>query len=746
MKNYLKILLLVFASLWSTNDATAQVISGRVMSLDKDDNMEDLIGASVYMPALKKGVLTNANGIFTIDLEGNQGYLIFSYAGFKKDSLFVPSKYPIHMHLRAVEKELAEVIVHAGNSPHDRAATLQTELLTVKTLSKAACCNLSESFETNASVSVNYSDAVTGSKQIQLLGLSGLYVQTNIENMPSIRGLKTTFGLNYLPGTWIQSIDLSKGQSSVINGYESIAGAINIELVKPDTSEKYYLNTYTNSQGRFEINQQGAKKINSTLSSGWFAHYSSQAYRYDGNGDGFMDVPLYQQVNLLNRWKYKTENWMAQWGVNVLYEDRTAGQTSFNPYTSDRFSVYGFGNKTNRVEGFAKIARLFQQKPYKGLGLILNASNHLSNSYFSVREYTGSEQSFYGNLIYQSIIRNTNHSFRTGGSFLFDQFKETYVFQDLNRTEIVPGAFFEYTYTYPEKLTLIVGNRLDFHNQLGTQWVPRFHLKYDISEDLIFRFSSGKGWRRVNFFADNFGFLANQRQLFIQLSSGSPMDIAWNTGGSLSYDLMINNRKMNIVLDAFRTDFDQQWLWDMETGGKIYVYKSPSKSFANSYQIELNYSPFKRFDIKAAYRYQDVKADYKLSNGDLQLLEKPFINKDRILINLAYYTPKEKWKFDYTLQWNGPRRVPNADIHHIHDGSLQHTIFMSPSFSTSYAQISHKLKKWELYVGAENMFNFKQENPVMSAENPFLPGFDATMVWGPVTGRMIYIGTRLKIN
>jgi len=745
MKSIVKVVVLTVVSFIHIYAAEAQVISGRVMSLDKDDNMEDLVGASVYMPALKKGVLTNAKGIFTIDLEGVQGYLRFSYAGFTTDSLFVPSKYPIHMHLRPIENQLQEVVVSAGSSPHDRVSTLQTEILTVKTLSKAACCNLSESFETNASVSVNYSDAVTGSKQIQLLGLSGMYVQTNTENMPSIRGLKTTFGLNYLPGTWIQSIDLSKGQSSVVNGYESIAGAINVELAKPDTTDKYFLNTYSNSQGRFEVNQQGAKKFNDKLSSGWFAHYSTQAYRFDGNRDGFLDIPMYQQVNLLNRWKYKTDKWMAQWGLNVLYEDRLAGQTNFYAH-SDRFSVYGFGNKTNRVEGFGKIARLYQQKPYKGLGLILNAYNHSSHGYFAIREYHAKEQSFYANFIYQSIIGNTNHSFRTGTSFLYDRFNENYFLNDLSRTEIVPGAFFEYTYTYPEKLTMIVGNRIDFHNQLGTQWVPRLHLKWDASQDLIFRFSTGRGWRRVNFIADNFGFLANQRQLVIQTNSGSPMDIAWNTGGSVSYDFFLNNRKLNMVLDVYRTDFDQQWLWDMEEPGKISMYKSPGKSFANSYQIELNYSPFRRFDIKAAYRYQEVKADYKLASGVVQLLDKPFINKDRILINLAYYTPQEKWKFDYTFQWNGSRRVPHTDPHYYHNSPNGFVYEMSPAFSTSYAQVSHKFKKWEMYVGAENMFNFKQENPIISADKPFSSTFDATMVWGPITGRMIYIGTRLKIN
>ena len=745
MKNLLKIVSLAFVFFAINQNAPAQVISGRVMSLDKQGKMEDLVGASVYFPALKKGILTNKDGGFTLDLQGNQGFLKFSYAGYETDSIFVPKNGPIMVHLKSKEKELQEVVVHAGSSPHDRAAMLQTEVLTVKTLAKAACCNLSESFETNASVSVNYSDAVTGSKQIQLLGLSGVYVQTNMENMPSIRGLKTTFGLNYLPGTWIQSIDLSKGQSSVVNGYESIAGAINVELTKPDTTDKYYSNTYMNSQGRFEINQQGAHKFNNHLSTGWYAHYSTQAVRYDGNGDKFLDIPLYQQVNLLNRWKYKSDKWMAQWGLNVLYEDRISGQVNFAPETSDRNQVYGFGNKTNRVEGFAKIARLYQFKPYKGLGLILNTYQHLSDAYFATTNYQGAERSFYGNFIYQSIIGNTNHTFRTGASFLYDDFDEKYGYLAYKRTEIVPGTFFEYTYTFPEKFTAIIGNRVDFHNQLGTQWVPRLHLKWDINENTTFRFSTGKGWRRVNFFADNFGFLANQRSLAIQLNSGSPMDIAWNTGASISYDFFLNNRKVNLVLDAYRTDFVQQWIWDMESGGQINVYKSPGASFANSIQLEVNYSPVKRLDIKAAYRLQDVQADYQLLGGGVSRLAKPFINRDRILVNLSYYTPYEKWKFDYTFQWNGTRRMPNAALNHFHTEGVNNNLIV-PAFSTSYAQIARKFKKWEMYVGAENLFNFKQDNPVISAENPFSRAFDATMVWGPIVGRMVYLGTRIKIN
>jgi outer membrane receptor for ferrienterochelin and colicin len=640
------------------------------------------------------------------------------------------------------DTELKEFRVIANPGQKDDQAILAREVMTIKTLGKAACCNLSESFETNASVSVSYADAVTGSKQIQLLGLAGNYVQTNVENIPSIRGLKSTFGLNYLPGTWIKSIDLAKGTISVVNGYESMTGAINVELAKPDTSEVYYLNTYTNSQGRFEINQQGSHRFNSRLSTGVFTHYSQQAARLDGNQDGFLDLPLFNLVNVLNRWKYATDRWMIQWGANYLMEDRLGGQNAIQS-NSDRYQIYGFGSNTERLETFAKIARLYPQKPYQGLALILSTANHVNDSYFSVKKYQGREQSIYGNLIFQTIIDNTNHTIKTGASFLLDSYQESYLDSAYARTEIVPGIYGEYTWTIPNKLTMVLGQRVDFHNQLGTQWVPRLHLKWDAAPDWIVRLSAGKGWRRVNPLAENMGFLINNRALTL-IGDLNPLEVSWNYGITLTKNMNIGSRKANLVLDAFQTDFTQQWMVDMEAGSKLRMYSMPGASYSTSIQGEFNYSPFKRFEMKAAYRYQDVQADYIHNGGELIRLSKPFLNKDRVLVNLAYSTPYEIWKYDLTWQWNGSRRIPDHKLSHLHTGAIQEVT--APPFSTVYGQVTRQFKKWELYVGVENLFNFTQKNPIYVAKDPFALGFDASMVWGPIVGTMVYTGIRYKIN
>ncbi len=718
----------------------AQEVTGRVMSYDAQGQMADLPGATVYYQPEKKGTLTTSNGLFSLKVKQFPGWLSIRSVGFEADSVWLTKSQFLPIHLKPIASELSEVKVVATPGGHDVQSVQSREILTMKTLAKAACCNLSESFETNASVSVNFTDAVTGAKQISLLGLSGNYVQTQVENVPSIRGLKSTYGLNYIPGTWIRSIDLAKGQSSVVNGYESMTGAINMELAKPDTSEIYFLNAYGNSQGRFEINQQAAHKFNSKLSTALLTHYSQQAARLDGNKDGFMDLPLFQLVNVLNRWKYASDRWMVQWGGGYLRENRLAGQMDFSETASNRYLVYGFGSNTGRFEAFAKIARLFPTKPWKGVGLILSTSNHQNDAYFAYKSYVGREQSMFGNLIYQSMIDNTNHTWKAGASFLYDSFQERYIDSSFARTEIIPGFFGEYTWTVPNKLTLVVGNRIDFHNQLGTKWVPRLHAKWDLATHWMARASIGKGWRRVNPLAENMGFLANSR--YIQLGGNlNPLEEAWNYGGSLTHDFTIGTRKGNIIFDYFLTDFVHQWIVDMETAHAIRMYRSPGVSYAKSAQVELNYSPIPRLEAKAAYRFQDVASDYWGANGLLRRLSKPFLNQDRVLVNVAYATKYDIWKFDLTWQWNGPRRIPNAFVH-----TGDAPAVMAPAFSMVYGQVTRQFKHWEMYVGVENLFNFTQANPIMNASNPFTVGFDATMVWGPVAGRMVYSGLRYKIN
>jgi outer membrane receptor for ferrienterochelin and colicins len=738
MKKMIFLLMMCFHGLSSW----AQQLSGIVLE-KKDGQSQALIGASVRWRDTQAGATTDTEGRFKLARKTGQMYLIVSMLGYRSDTLHVMRDDFLTVILRPDNTALDEVSVRAGSTVLDRLNPIQTEIITTKALAKAACCNLSESFETNASVSVSYTDAITGAKQIQMLGLAGNYVQINTENIPNIRGLNTTYGLSYIPGTWVSSIDVSKGAGSVVNGYESMTGSINVELRKPDLSEKWYVNSYVNSQGRGELNLHFAQKLNSRWSTAVLSHGSFLQTNLDLNQDSFLDLPKYAQANVLNRWRYEDKHWMVQLGGKFLYENRLGGQVGFDPTTDrGRGRVYGFGNLTRRYEFFGKTARLFPEKPYQGLGLIVNASQHESNAYFGSRNYTGIQRNIYTNLIYQNILGDTRHTYRTGASFVVDNFQERFIDSTFSRRELVPGFFAEYTYAYPEKLTIVLGGRVDFHNLYGTRFTPRAHVLAHLDEQMSLRLSAGKGWRVPNGIAENFGMLIGARH--IQTREAIRPEESWNYGLSLSREFWLNGQKGTLVLDGYRTDFNNQLILDMESADHAYFYNLPGRSFANSWQAEVNYSPVKRMELKLAYRYFDVRNDVRTPRGELVLLSKQFINQDRLLINLGYATRFDKWKFDFTWQWNGRRRIPDASEGHLH--SVLSPSVLAPAFSNINAQITRGFKHWELYVGGENLNNFTQANPILSADNPFGPNFDAAMVWGPVIGRMVYMGMRWKMH
>lgn len=734
----LTILLLISTGLWG------QSVTGTVYA-EENAQKSPLVGANVFWSGTATGVMTDTSGNFSLPLSSQSRKLVISFVGYKNDTLTISGAGHLEIVLQP-DQTLGEVTVRGNAGMLDRLSPLHTEIIDTRTLEKAACCNLSESFETNASVSVSYSDAVTGSKQIQMLGLSGNYIQTNTENIPFIRGLATTFGLNYIPGTWVQSIDVNKGVGSVVNGYESMTGQINVELKKPDGPEKLYLNTYVNNFGRGEVNLNLAKQLSEKWSTGLLTHASTLRNRVDKNGDNFLDLPLYTQVSGLNRWKYQSENMMAQFGVNALHENRLGGETNFRPAMKNTTEAYGFGSNVNRIGVFAKIAKLYPHKPYQGLGLILNASLHDQDSYFGLTNYDATQKSLYANLIYQNIIGNTNHTYRTGVSYMLDNYHEVYENRLMTRTESVPGAFLEYTYNNMDKFVMVLGSRVDFHNLYGTQFIPRAHFKYELDNHTTLRLAGGKGFRVPNPLAENYGNLVSSRKVIFLRDAIRP-EVSWNYGASISRDMHIGDMKSSLVVDFFRTHFENQLVADMEDHRYLFFYNLNGKAWANSFQAELNVVPTKRWEFKLAYRFFDNKQTITDTDGKNTLLPRMMLSRDRVLFNTAYALPYDKWKFDLTVQWNGQKRMPmTMREHNDTNHDMSGNVHMVPDFYNVNAQITRTFPKWNVYIGGENLTGFRQTDPIVNAQDPFGPGFDAGMAWGPVVGRMVYAGLRFKIG
>ena len=713
----------------------AQVIEGQVT----DSKKQILPGVLVFWQTNPNtAVTTNDLGQFKINKPQDKSPLIFRFLGYKSDTIKAVKSEYINQVLYEDNQDLEGVVVKGNSTLLDRLSPIHTEIITSKTLAKAACCNLAESFETNASVSVSYTDAVTGSKQIQLLGLSGTYVQTNIENIPNVRGLASTFGFNYTPGTWVQSIDIGKGVGSVVNGYENMIGALNVELKKPGASERLLLNMYVNNFGRSEANLNLSKKINKNWAVGLLTHGSFLKNKIDNNGDGFLDIPKYDQVNLLNRWKYTSDKIHAQFGVKYLVENRIGGQTNYKN-RKETPNVYGFTNDTERLEFFSKTALLFPSKPYRGLGLIVNASKHNSDSYFGSKQYLGSQNTLYSNLIYQDIFGNTNHSYKTGLSFLNDIYRQNYGAITLNRNEVVPGAFFEYSYNHLDRTNLLIGLRNDYHNIYGNQFSPRLHFKQEFGQNQTLRLSVGKGFRVPNPLAEYFGNLVSSRSVRI-LEPLNP-EVSWTFGSSY----VVNIKKVSLAAEYYYTYFQNQMVADLENPDYLYFYNSEGKSNGKSGLLELNYGPSKNWEVKLAYRYVQIYQTLGKPNGEKVLLEKMFQPKERILLNIGYAFPYEKWKLDGTLQWNGKRRISDLTGNTDHQSYKNMPRTYAPAFVNVNGQVSRNFPRFEYYLGAENITGFKQKDPIINANKPFGNKFDAGMAWGPVVGATIYTGFRYKL-
>ena len=737
----LQVLLFLFFILGMKNTSFSQM-KGIVYG-SNTTNKEVIIGARLAFLSDKSGIETDTEGKFEVILPKNlPDTLIISAIGFLSDTLIVDKKdrfISLEIVLYA-ENILSEVVVGVKRETHSisRMKTLQIENLSSGELRKAACCNLSESFETNASVDVNITDAVSGAKKIQMMGIDGVYTQIQMENIPYLRGLESSFGLNSISGTWIESIQITKGTGNVVNGYESMAGLVNLELKKPLEMERLFVNTYVNRFGRVETNLNAGHKLNEKWSTGWMAHSSGMFGEMDNNKDGFRDIPKGNNNAFLNRWSYRGKKFESQFGANAYMDNKYGGQTRFNQNsTSD---IYGVQMHSKHIDVFAKTGFIFEKNPYTSIGVVYNFKYQTIDAKFGNRSFVGEEKRGYVNAIFDGIINNTNHKIKTGVSLVYIDMIQHLDSNKMNplkndRIEIVPGFFGEYT-NIGMRLTSVLGARVDYHNLFGWQFSPRFHSKYTLTETTDLRFTAGKGWRVPNFMMDNISLLATSRSWLV--TQKLQPEISWNFGGSLVQELKLFSRKASLVLDIYHTEFTNQLVVDRDSLVNSIVFKNlQGRSFSNSFQTEFSFSPLKNFDIRLAYKFLDVRTRYC---GIVQ--QQVMLPKHRVFINLAYKTRNKRWEYDATCTVFGQSRLPVARLG---DSSLT-TNNVSQVYPMINAQIMHIHKKWEFYLGGENLANYKQKSPIIDASNPFGSKFDATRIWGPIMGINVYAGFRYSIK
>ncbi|MGC6431713.1 MAG: TonB-dependent receptor [Jejuia sp.] len=725
-------------------------ISGKIVEANVETNDIGIAGANVYWLDAQVGTVTDIDGNFTISYKPTYKKLIVSYVGYKTDTITVNQPKFI-LHRLKSNDDLDEVIVKSRKQATAKSFLKAENVITVSSdeLLKAACCNLSESFETNPSIDVNFADAISGTRQIKMLGLTSPYILIATENIPSVRGASQAYGLSFIPGTWVESIQITKGAGSVVNGFESIAGQINTELVKPASDDKLFVNLYGATSERLELNTHFNTRVNNRWHTGLYIHGNTHQEKHDVNDDGFLDMPLFNQINIMNRWQYvDTENGFVSFiNLKYLQDEKQSGELDFNPDT-DKMTTNHWGSEidTQRYEVSAKFGYVNPEVPWQSLGVQTAFSSHKQESYFGLNVYDVQHNSLYANAIYNSIISDSRHKIKTGLSYTYDHYDELVNTTDYKRTENSIGGFFEYSYDNLELLNLTAGIRIDRHNLLGTFITPRVHLRYSPWSKSAFRASFGRGKRSANIFTENQQLFATSRQINILNSDGNiyglDPEIAWNYGVSYLQGFNLFGRKADITFDFYRTDFTNQVVVDWENPQEINFYNLDGKSFANSFQVELNHNTFEGFDLRLAYKFYDVRTDYNSGR-----LERPLTPTHRFFANAGYETTLNKkgaqWKFDATFNWLGDQRFASTAGNPIGLQLPERT----PTVATLNAQIIKVFSpKFEVYLGGENITNVRQSNPVLGADNPFGANFDSTFVYGPIFGSMYYAGLRFRVE
>lgn len=785
----IKLMILLMALAITPVSLTAQNLTGKVT----DASGEPLIGASVYWAGTTVGGSTDTEGNYIIYRVKGHDLLVAAYLGFTNDTLQVADGVErLDFQLEADGVAVEDVVIEGTQSGNyvKRDGILKNEMISFAGLCKMACCNLAESFENSASVTVGYSDAISGARQIKMLGLAGTYTQILDENRPIMRGLSAPYGLSYTPGMWLNSIQVSKGVASVAAGHEAITGQINLEHRKPTDEERLFVNFYLDDELRPELNLSSAIPLteDKRLSTIILFHGSADTdvREMDHNHDLFRDQPETNLLSLSNRWLYQTTGGtQIRWGFKLLQENRLGGMMDYEKEdrsimardwdwaeTGKQMPAYGSHIRNREAGAYLKLGMPVgkavwseeeQEEMRSNLIAVVDFDHYNEEAYFGLNDYYGQENIASINAAYQhyftyrsSLILGlqTFHSSINESLLNFTPWIDTNPYlintYELDREEQEVGLYGEYTYAIKDKFSVILGVRGDYNAFYDSYlFTPRGHIRWNITPLLALRLSAGLGYRSTNVFTDNIGILTTGRKIVFQdgnytskewFNEFDRMEEALTMGGSLTQTFSLAGyENATLSFDFFRTEFDNSVVVDQEWDPTlINIYNTDGKSYTNTYQVDFSWTPVERLDIFATYRYTDSKMTIRRPDGTTAQVDRPLVNDFKTLLNIQYATRFRRWVFDVTAQYNGSARIPSQT------GVLADATY-SPCYPMFFAQVTRKVGKFDLYVGCENIADYRQEVPILNAENPYSAAFNSMNVWGPLMGRKFYFGLRFNM-
>lgn len=761
----------------------AQELRGTV----RDSQNRALAGASVYWADTTIGTSVDADGNFILHHVKGYDRLVATYLGYMNDTLRVDAhsaqvEFVLHDERLGIEQVVVEGQQRGNFVKQD--GVIKGEMISFAGLTKLACCNLAESFENSASVTVGYSDAISGARQIKMLGLAGTYTQILDESRPIMRGLSSPYGLNYTPGMWLNSIQVSKGVASVAAGHDAITGQINLEHRKPTDSERLFVNLYLDDQLRPEINLTAAIPLtdDKSLSTIVMLHGSmdTDVRRMDHNHDLYRDLPRANQINVANKWLYSAPSGLQiRWGWKLVQEARLGGMLDYQDTQSMRDDMlarwddatsqplYGSHIRNRNANAYLKIAKPIGASIYNpdtqtelrsNVAFVADFDHFDEGAYFGLNDYNGNENTLSANLMYNRYF-TPRSSAVVGAQARLSDYREGLVNRTpwidnqigeyrFDRNENEAGAYVEYTYSVADRLSLVAGIRGDYNTFYDRFMVtPRGHIKWSLTGSTVLRASAGMGYRSTNVITDNIGMMATGRQIIFEsgragfdFDSFDRMEKALTAGGSLTQTFrMGGDGNASLSIDYFRTEFYSSVVVDQEWSTRqINIYSCDGPSHTDTYQLDFSWTPVQRFDIFATFRYSDSRMTIVRPDGTTVGVERPLVSRYKTLLNLQYATRFRRWVFDATAQLNGPSRIPSQTGDPA--GAL-----LSPAYPIFFAQVTHKMSRLDIYLGCENIADYRQHDPILNYDAPYSAGFNSMNVWGPLMGRKFYVGLRLNI-
>ncbi len=713
-------------------------VDGEIYTIEESKKVP-LPGANVHWAGTSEGTAADVNGRFKLTLSAKTDLMVVSFTGFSSDTIQYKGE-DLSIEMRTgVDLDAVDVVSRDQSTSLFLLDPLNVQKMDGRELRKAACCNLSESFETNASIDASFTDAVSGTRQIRMLGLSGRYSQILKDNIPNVRGLNTIYGLGYIPGDWIDDIHISKGAGSVTSGYESITGEINVAIKDPDMEEKAHFNIYGNQGGRMELNALAKAKVSDSWKTIVLGHIEVNQTELDRNGDGFMDNPLKQDIVLRNQWKFQADkHWEGQYAIDYVDQHQQSGQLEFEPERND---LWGMHLDAQRIEATAKTGYVLDDFFGSSFGSQISYVHYDMDLDAGSKEFDGLQETLRANLLFATNLGCKSRGLTVGATYLQDNYEQSLDTINLDRDESVIGAYAEFTWNPTERVSTIIGMRGDEHNIFGFMFSPRMHFRYSLTEDLSLKAAAGRGYRTANPVTDNLGLLASNRTW--NINAPLVQESAWNFGVNMTYKFKLDFRDASFAVDGYSTRFDQQAVIDFETPTLVQVYELEGESYSNTAQAEFSWEMMRRTNIRLAYRYTDSKTDYITGR-----LQQPFNPTHRGFLNLGYETKKKnndaQWKVDATVQFLGEQRIPEQVIAPNVSGIASEPY--SPEFIQIHGQVTKVFKKgFEAYIGIENAGDYRQTDPIRNADTPFSESFDASQIWGPVFGRMTYLGLRWSL-